>query len=159
HRTGNRTGPRRKNSRSDGLRGGQEDGIDPPLRQRGRASESQPEISDSDGAGAADHAASSSRRVSCHAADQPDGARNRARGLRKRDTRGQHRDSAPQYSQHLYVGRTARGTWTAAHHATGGQPLALNILAGVRLEPFPFRENRNGGSASLFDAFSSREQV
>jgi hypothetical protein len=27
------------------------------------------------------------------------------------------------------------------------------------LEPFPFRWNRNGGSTSLFDAFSSREPV
>src|SRR6202051_3779207 len=29
----------------------------------------------------------------------------------------------------------------------------------MRLEPFPFRWNRNGGSSSLFDAFSSREPV
>ncbi len=45
-------------------------GIDPPLRQRGRVSESQPAISDPGGAGAPDHATSKSRRLSCHAADQ-----------------------------------------------------------------------------------------
>jgi hypothetical protein len=31
--------------------------------------------------------------------------------------------------------------------------------SGVLQEPFSFRLNRNGGSGSLFDAFSSREPV
>src|SRR5476649_1646985 len=36
---------------------------------------------------------------------------------------------------------------------------ANGTQSGVLQEPFPFRLNRNGGSTSLFDAFSSREPV
>ena len=42
------------------------------------------------------------------------------------------------------------------------RPMLLTNLTEIHrehLEPFPFRWNRNGGSGSLFDAFSSREPV
>jgi hypothetical protein len=75
-----------------------------------------------------EHAAPSSRRVSRHAADQPDSARDGARGVGERHPRRQHRDSAPQYSEYLHRRRPARGAGTAQHDADRGQPLALTGL-------------------------------
>jgi hypothetical protein len=43
-----------------------------------------------------------------------------------------------------------------AHRTT---PSLTDLRGCRRLEPFPFRLNRNGGSLSCFDAFSSREPV
>jgi hypothetical protein len=48
-------------------------------------------------------------------------------------------------------------TYSIPQHAD--RPSRRHADAKLSLEPFPFRLNRNGGSTSLFDAFSSREPV
>ena len=135
--------------------GAEEDRTVAPLCRRDRASEGQPEISAQDGAGAADHAASPSRHVSRHAADQPHRARDRACGIRKHRARRQHRDAAPQHSQHLHRRRTARGAGTAAHHAAGGQPLALNFCRRAFSQYEHFSSNLRAAVSATFSAFSN----
>jgi len=125
-----------------------------PLRRRRGASESQPAISVANRAGAAGDAASSSRRVSRHAADQPDGARDGACGVRKHRARRQCRNSTPQYSQHLYRGGTARDAGPAPHDAARRQPIALT---GFGFEACGhFSSNLRAGFSTAFIAFSNK---
>src|ERR1019366_10152997 len=71
---------------------------------------------------------------------------------------------APRASDRLHA-RPAGVPYDSLHHRlpgagrAGGGDLQGGLTVGVGLEPFPFRLNRNGGSPSLFDAFSSREPV
>jgi hypothetical protein len=63
-----------------------------------------------------------------HAAGQSYRARHRACGFRRRRPRSQCGDAAPEHSEHLHGGRTARDAGPAPPHAAIGQPIAV-ILA------------------------------
>ena len=49
--------------------------------------------------------------------------------------------------------------WLDRHRPHGFGRGRANVVFFRRLEPISFRQNRNGGSTSLFEAFSSREPV
>jgi hypothetical protein len=53
--------------------------------------------------------------------------RDRARGIQRHRARRQHRNPAPQHSEHLHSGRPACRAGPAPHHAARGQPLALSV--------------------------------
>ena len=62
----------------------------------------------------------------------------------------------PQYSQHLYRGRTARGAGTAPHDAARGQPLAVTRRAALRSERVSaaLRRESAPGNTNIFHQFA-----
>ena len=112
------------------------------LHRHDHAAQAEPEISGANDARSAVGTASPPRRVSRHAAGQPDRAGNRARGIRRHRARRQHRDPAAQHSADLHRGRTARPTRATQHDADRGEPLGFEINGQRRLTSLSFESNR-----------------
>ena len=73
--------------------------------------------------------------------------------------RRQCRDSAPQYSQHLYCGGTARGAGPVPHHAARAQPVALISFGFVFANYRHFSSNLRAGFSAAFIAFSNKALI
>jgi len=67
----------------------------------------------------------------------------------------QHRDAAPQYSQHLHSGRTARGAGTAADHALTSAARSDRHRSHLFAKYRHFSSNLCADISANFSAFSN----